>query len=236
PRPSVAAEGGGIGRRALRRERAPADDEQDVAGRRCLELVVGSAVCIRCRVRQPPAGGDLEIVPRLRLEIRQGDRVSGPEIRRVRAEGQGARIDAVSYFRRRRLDGRPLNRRRGRADRRHAHVVNRRAAREDLRLCHRRVRDNQPYPRSRLLVAPSANGCGPTGMFDPITRTDQSPAAGFLRITASSTLVVSKIPPGRDCPCANGAKWFPRYTVPSGAVTSRSRSFTSAFVAPIVPG
>ena len=69
-----------------------------------------------------------------------------------------------------------------------------------------RSRDSRPYDASRLPVATRANGCGPTGTFDPITRTVQSPAAAFLRITASSTFVASKVPPGRDCPCANGAK------------------------------
>src|SRR2546428_10574354 len=87
-----------------------------------------------------------------------------------------------------------------------------------------------------LPVATRAKGCGPTGTFDAITRTDQSPAIAVFRMTASSTFVVSKGPSGRDCPCANGAKWLPRYTAPFGAVTCRSKSFTRAFAAPIVPG
>src|SRR3990170_3262192 len=94
----------------------------------------------------------------------------------------------------------------------------------------------RPYPPSRSPTATRANGCGPTGTFAPITRTVHAPTAGVLRITASSTFTVSKAPPAIDCPSANVPNTFPRYTVPSGAVTSRFRSLTRAREAARVPG
>src|SRR5439155_21162900 len=89
----------------------------------------------------------------------------------------------------------------------------------------KRSNPTRPYDASTAPVATRAKGCGPTGMFDPITRTDQSPTIADFRIAASSTFVVSNGPAGRDSAWANGAKSLPRYTGPSGAVTSRPRSF-----------
>jgi hypothetical protein len=73
-----------------------------------------------------------------------------------------------------------------------------------------------------------------------MTRTDQSPMRAGGRgpgtITASSTFLVSAEPPEIEPPLLNVPKLFPRYTVPSGAVSSRWRSFTRTFAAFNVAG
>ena len=75
PCPSVIAERGRVRGFPLGRERAPAHDEEDIADWRRLELIVGSVVRIRRRIREPSTGGDLEVVERLRAETRQCDRM-----------------------------------------------------------------------------------------------------------------------------------------------------------------
>src|SRR5262245_6741268 len=76
----------------------------------------------------------------------------------------------------------------------------------------------------------SANGCGPLGTLNPRTRTVQSPAAGDWTYTFSRLFTRSADPPVCDQPPANT---LPRYCVPLGAVTTRSRSLTRFFVADV---
>src|SRR5262245_686243 len=77
----------------------------------------------------------------------------------------------------------------------------------------------------------SANGCGPLGTLKPRTRTVQLPAAGDWTYTFSRLFTRSANPPVCDQPPANT---LPRYWVPSGAVTIRSRSLTRFFEADVV--
>src|SRR3990172_1498054 len=75
------------------------------------------------------------------------------------------------------------------------------------------------------------------GMSNPDTSIVQSPACTFDRTRTPSTLFRWSLPFGfgSDSPGLNPVYWFPRNTVPSGAVTTRSRSFTRFGFDPGVP-
>src|SRR6185369_12091177 len=76
----------------------------------------------------------------------------------------------------------------------------------------------------------SAKGCGPVGTLKPRTSTVQLPVAGDWTYTFSRLFTRSADPPVCDQP---PAKTLPRYWVPSGAVTTRSRSLTRFRVADV---
>ena len=133
-------ERGGVRRFALGRERTAAHDEEDVAERRRLKSIVETRVRIGRRIGEPAARGDCEVVQRIRREVRERDRVVGPQIRPVRADGEGCEVRPVPDFGRRGLVRRPPHNRARRADAGHVHVVNDRAAGEDHGFRGRQVR------------------------------------------------------------------------------------------------
>src|SRR4051812_34516086 len=77
----------------------------------------------------------------------------------------------------------------------------------------------------------SANGCGPLGTLYPRTVTLHVPAAADAAYTFSRLFTRSAVPPVWDHP---PAKTLPRYWVPFGAVTTRSRSLTRVLAADVV--
>src|SRR3990170_1499433 len=88
----------------------------------------------------------------------------------------------------------------------------------------------EPLLDTRPPVTTSAYGWGPNGTLKPVTSTVHVPDCMPGRRSTASTLFrwsAAPAPPlGNERPGLNPVKLFPRYVVPSGAVTRRSRSFT----------